>query len=81
MNALSRRYVLLFAVSLPALGWTQTAPAAKPVKVEGLVFAGETTVGGSPLVLNGVGLRAVAWVKGYAAGLYLANRQRLSVRR
>lgn len=26
------------------------------------------------LVLNGVGLRAVAWFKGYAAGLYLAEK-------
>lgn len=26
------------------------------------------------LVLNGVGLRAVAWLKGYAAGLYLAQK-------
>jgi Chalcone isomerase-like len=75
MIALSRRHILLSVVLAPALGWTQTAPAAaKPVKVEGLVFAADATVGGAPLVLNGVGLRAVAWVKGYAAGLYLTKR-------
>ena len=28
------------------------------------------------LVLNGVGLRAVAWLKGYAAGLYLPQKAR-----
>lgn len=71
MTTLSRRHILLSVVLLPALGVAQTA---KPVKVEGLVFAGEANVGGAPLVLNGVGLRAVAWVKGYAAGLYLAKR-------
>jgi hypothetical protein len=33
-------------------------------------------VAGQALELNGVGLRAVAWLKGYAAGLYLGSRVR-----
>jgi hypothetical protein len=52
------------------------AHAAAPIKVEGLTFAGQAQVGGQTLELNGVGLRAVAWLKGYAAGLYLINRAR-----
>jgi Chalcone isomerase-like len=77
MTVFNRRHALAAALGLglvpPARVSAQTA-APKPVRVEGLVFAGEATVGGTPLVLNGVGLRAVAWVKGYAAGLYLARR-------
>jgi Chalcone isomerase-like len=80
MTVLNRRHALATAAAALGVGFTrhgfvnaQTA-APKPVRVEGLVFAGEATVGGAPLVLNGVGLRAVAWVKGYAAALYLAKR-------
>lgn len=74
MNQISRRRLLACAaLVLPAAASAQIAPG-KPVKVEGFVFAADAQVGGSPLVLNGVGLRAVAWFKGYAAGLYLAKR-------
>lgn len=52
------------------------ARAAAPIKVEGLTFAGQALVAGQTLELNGVGLRAVAWLKGYAAGLYLSQRVR-----
>ena len=31
-------------------------------------------VAGSELQLNGLGLRAVAWIRGYAAGLYLPEK-------
>lgn len=55
-----------------ALMVTAVAQAAAPVEVEGYTFAGQATVGGQRLELNGVGLRAVAWLKGYAAGLYLS---------
>lgn len=74
MNLISRRRLLACAaLVLPAAAGAQIVPG-KPVKVEGFVFAADAQVGGSPLVLNGVGLRAVAWVKGYAAGLYLTKR-------
>ncbi len=49
-------------------------PAFAQVKVEGYTFAREVMVGGQPLKLNGVGLRAVAWLKGYATGLYLGSK-------
>lgn len=66
----SRRHVLaaaLCALALPA--W-----AARPISVEGVTFAGDISLAGTPLQLNGVGLRAVAWLKGYAAGLYLPRK-------
>jgi len=49
------------------------APAfsAAPVHIEGQTFDATVQVAGADLQLNGVGLRAVAWFKGYAAGLYL----------
>jgi len=71
---LTRRRIL-FAAALACLG-SARALAAAPVKIEGLSFAGSTTVAGQALELNGVGLRAVAWFKGYAAGLYLNARAR-----
>ena len=49
-------------------------PVRAQVRVEGYTFAREASVAGQALRLNGVGLRAVAWLKGYAAGLYLGTR-------
>jgi Chalcone isomerase-like len=57
----------LFPLAAPA--W-----ATRPIKVEGLNFVGDILLADTPLQLNGVGLRAVAWLKGYAAGLYLPRR-------
>lgn len=69
-----RRDFLLAAASFLVVG--RGAQAAPPIKVEGMTFAGQATVAGQTLELNGVGLRAVAWLKGYAAGLYLSQRVR-----
>lgn len=69
-----RRDVLLAAASLLLVG--HGARAAAPIKVEGVTFAGQATVAGQTLELNGVGLRSVAWLKGYAAGLYLSQQVR-----
>ena len=60
-----------------ALGLLACLPlqAATPaVVVEGQPFVRELPLAGSKLVLNGTGVRAVAWFKGYAAGLYVARR-------
>ncbi len=73
-HSLTRRGLLAGAAfCLAGLG---AAQAAAPIKTEGETFAGQATVAGQVLELNGVGLRAVAWFKGYAAGLYLASRVR-----
>jgi Chalcone isomerase-like len=61
--------VCLAAASGPAPA--ASAPAAR-VQVEGQWFDGQAEIGGTVLRLNGTGVRAVAWFKGYAAGLYLA---------
>lgn len=70
---LHRRRWLIGAAALAA---GASAWGAAPIKVAGVTFAGAVTVAGQPLELNGVGLRAVAWLKGYAAGLYLGTRAR-----
>ncbi|HEY6133796.1 MAG TPA: chalcone isomerase family protein [Rubrivivax sp.] len=47
---------------------------ASSVLVEGRSFDEKIRLFGHDLVLNGTGVRAVAWFKGYAAGLYLGKR-------
>lgn len=65
---------LLWAVGGAALTCALPAWAARPITVEGTTFSGDITLAGVQLQLNGVGLRAVAWLKGYAAGLYLPRK-------
>ena len=66
---LNRRLVVC---SLLGLLLTGTLPAAaQAVIVEGQAFDRRVTLAGSELQLNGTGVRAVAWFKGYAAGLYV----------
>jgi hypothetical protein len=70
MPQLSRRALMLF----PALAWALPARATRSITTEGVTFAGDIRVAETALQLNGVGLRAVAWLKGYAAGLYLPRK-------
>lgn len=69
-----------FARPLTCLAFAVVAfavPAVAQVTVEGgHVFPAQMQVVGSTLQLNGVGYRAVAWFKGYAAALYLARKVR-----
>ncbi len=62
-----RRHFLLICL-LAALPWRAQAA---DVIVEGQHFDRHAQLAGRELVLNGTGVRAVAWIKGYAAGLYL----------
>ena len=64
-RTLHRRTFLLACLAGPG------AVAAAPVVVEGQPFERRALVAGRELVLNGTGVRAVAWIKGFAAGLYL----------
>ncbi len=68
--SLTRR--LLFAILLCAVTGAWAAPAV--VVVEGQRFALQLRVADSDLLLNGTGVRAVAWFKGYAAGLYVPQK-------
>jgi hypothetical protein len=65
---LNRRHLLTAMITLLPLA------AAAQQRIEGQTFDAVARVGGVDLVLNGVGVRAVAWLKGYAAGLYLAAK-------
>ncbi len=65
----SRRCLLSLALCAPLRPWAQD----DAVVVEGRVFARRVQVAGSELLLNGTGVRAVAWFKGYAAALYLRS--------
>ena len=51
-----------------------THPAHPTNPIGGVRFEPQVQLAGQPLLLNGTGLRAVLFLKGYAAGLYLAQR-------
>ncbi len=71
---LSRRELLLLAgAAWPALA----LPSGDTVSVEGQSFPRRLPLAGAELLLNGTGIRAVAWFKGYVAALYLRERSRL----
>ncbi|MEN9628469.1 MAG: hypothetical protein RJA10_1696 [Pseudomonadota bacterium] len=67
-----RRWTTTLALAL-AVPWAP-GPTLAQVTVEGQTFDARARVANQDLVLNGVGLRAVAWLKGYAAGLYLPRK-------
>ena len=51
----------------------QTAPAMA-AQYQGFVFEDTIRLGDTDLRLNGLGMRAVLFIKGYAAGLYLSQK-------
>jgi hypothetical protein len=65
-----RRTLLLAGLAAAAV----PARATPAITTEGITFAGDIKLGSTPLQLNGVGWRAVAWVRGYAAALYLPRK-------
>ena len=74
---LVRRLSLPLAVAaagcvMPVVGMAQAQDGARVV--EGQTFAGRVNLLNTELRLNGTGVRAVAWFKGYAVGLYLPER-------
>lgn len=68
-----RRMLAAAAVVLVAGLLPGQAAAQAPQRIAGVAFDRNVQVDGQDLRLNGVGVRAVAWFKGYAAGLYLAR--------
>ena len=70
---MGRRRLVLAAGALPALALAN-GEAEVPLRFEGFRFERRVAVAGMTLQLNGVGLRAVAWFKGFAAALYLLQR-------
>lgn len=69
LRRLARQGLLLLAIAASA------APGHAR-QVEGQTLAEQQQLGGTLLELNGVGVRAVAWFKGYVAGLYLTRKCR-----
>ena len=47
---------------------------ATAARIDEFNFDDQARLAGTELVLNGVGLRSVAWLKGFAAGLYLREK-------
>lgn len=70
----ARRNVVRVLACLPWAAQAQTSSAG--VRVEGQQFEAVAQVAGTDLLLNGAGVRAVAWFKAFAAGLYLARPAR-----
>ena len=72
---ITRRHCAALLLFAPwSIAGTAADDAEASVSFEGLRFARRVTVAGVPLLLNGTGLRAVAWFKGFAAALYLPQR-------
>jgi Chalcone isomerase-like len=71
MTPLRRRLLILALtpLTLPAPAW-----ATRPITTEGVTFPGAIKLADTALQLNGVGWRAVAWLRGYAAALYLPKK-------
>ena len=67
--------ILMRTVRALCLPWLLCAAVgAQATVIEGQQFDDRIRLADTELVLNGVGLRAVAWLKGYAAGLYIAQK-------
>lgn len=60
--------------ALVAAGLATLALQAGAARIAEQTFDERLRLDGTELVLNGVGVRAVAWLQGYAAGLYLAEK-------
>jgi len=61
----------LICAGLVGAMWVGAAPLAHAASLEGQQFDNRLTLEGKPLVLNGLGLRGVAWLKGFVAGVYV----------
>lgn len=59
-------------LSALALSLSLGAGLAQAASLEGQKFDDRASVDGKPLVLNGLGLRGVAWLKAFVAGLYVS---------
>ncbi len=71
---LNRRRFAAFVACLPVPVALAAEDVDGPVRFEGLRFERRINLAGVSLLLNGTGLRAVAWFKGFAAALYLLER-------
>ncbi|MEO5686378.1 MAG: chalcone isomerase family protein [Burkholderiaceae bacterium] len=73
-RALGQGLLGMALIALAALVFIPSAHAAAPITLEDQTFPGVASVAGTPLQLNGVGLRAAFIYKVYLAGLYLPTK-------
>jgi hypothetical protein len=73
-GAIGQGLIGVALIALAALAFMPDAHAAAPIAIEGQTFPGDASVAGTPLQLNGVGMRAAFIYKVYLAGLYLPAR-------
>ena len=66
-SAIARRLACAGLLVLASLG-------ASAARIDEFSFDDRVRLAGADLVLNGVGLRSVAWLRGFAAGLYLQQK-------
>jgi hypothetical protein len=74
VRAIAHGLLGMALIALAALAFAPGARAAASITLEDQTFPGAATVSGTPLQLNGVGLRAAFIYKIYVAGLYLPGR-------
>jgi hypothetical protein len=74
IHALAQGLLGMALIALAALVFLPSAHAAAPITLEDQTFPGDASVAGTPLHLNGVGLRAAFIYKVYLAGLYLPTK-------
>ena len=74
VGALGQGLLGVALIALAALAFMPSAHAAAAITVEDQTFAGDANVSGTPLQLNGVGLRSAFIYQVYLAGLYLPTR-------
>jgi hypothetical protein len=73
-NAPGRRTLRAWLLAM-LIGLAWLPAVAAPVEREGMRYEDSIRLDGSRLVLNGIGVRSVAWLKGYVAGLYLPEKE------
>jgi hypothetical protein len=73
-RALGQGLLGVALIALAAMVFLPSAHAAAPITLENQTFPGDARVAGTPLHLNGVGLRSAFIYKVYLAGLYLPTR-------
>jgi hypothetical protein len=71
---ISPLFFIPFWKRLIAIGLLLSTPLVMAGEIAGRKFDDQIRLAQTDLVLNGMGLRAVLWFKGYAAGLYLHEK-------
>ncbi len=74
LPTMRRTATLVLLASLAGLALSTAQATESATRIDGVNFEPRLQLAGQTLQLNGIGLRSVAWLKGYAAGLYLGHR-------